>query len=255
MAETVLILDIPFHSKIRNKIENANTSEVHYIQTKGYSKFSIPSSLATSTLSGLQFLPLFDAPDPSPLVIIPLGTVALLTFLNINHSLDPHSPPTIRSLVSPFTAEVLERWNQGCCLYFSSCAFLCPLQLEYYLHHSTKTAFVKVTKDHLVAKSSGHFSVLILLDLPVVFNTADHSLLAMLSFSWFPVTPTFPGFFSDLRTWIVLVFFAGFYFSALLLQTGVHPGSIQGLLCFFIYTFFSGWLHQLPWLVIPRICW
>ena len=34
--------------------------------------------------------------------------------------------------------------------------------------------------------------------LPAVCNTADQSLLEMLSFSWFSVTPNFPGLFSSI---------------------------------------------------------
>lgn len=131
--------------------------------------------------------------------IFPFDTLMLSTlmFPNINHSLDPYSPPTIPLLLTLFTAQVLEKWNQGCYLYFS---FLPPLQLRFYLLHSTKTAFVEVTKDLLVAKPNSHFSVLTLPDLPAVFTTACHPLRELLSFSQFPVTPKFPRFFSSLRS-------------------------------------------------------
>lgn len=58
-------------------------------------------------------------------------------------------------------------------------------------HNSTRMAIINVSSDFCVAKSSGHFSVVILLDLSTSFVTDDSSLTYLL-FSRIPYHLLFP---------------------------------------------------------------
>ena len=65
---------------------------------------------------------------------------------------------------------------------------------------STETALLKVSGDILMAADSGHYSVLILLDLSSAFDTLDHNVLINrqneMGFSWM-VLNWFSSYLSD----------------------------------------------------------
>ena len=61
------------------------------------------------------------------------------------------------------------------------------LQSAYMKNHSTETALVKVKNDILMNMDKGHMTMLLLLDLRLVFDTVDHNTLLLSLFSRFGV--------------------------------------------------------------------
>lgn len=59
----------------------------------------------------------------------------------------------------------------------SSHSVLNSLHSDFCFYYSTKTALLRATRDLFIAKSTRHFSVLIVLDLSVAFEIVDHLLL------------------------------------------------------------------------------
>ena len=73
---------------------------------------------------------------------------------------------------------------------------ICPSQSTHHPHHSTETAFLKITNDILLALDSGNVSLLTLLDLSAAFDIIDRCILLNRLQHMYGVTGTeFPGFF------------------------------------------------------------
>lgn len=152
-------------------------------------------------MAGLLFLPLWC--PWSFYWVIPFGRVASLKCPVINHSPDPHSPPNTKSLLFPFAAPALKKWNWDCCPYFSSCAFL--QTLEFYLQHSTITVLSKSQgppsyQTHwffLCYFTWPQFFFFLFLFLPQFLSDLTQltiPLFEMRNFSKFSVTPSFMDF-------------------------------------------------------------
>lgn len=152
-------------------------------------------------------------------------------FPNLKHSLDSHSPPTTTSLLSPFTAEV-ERQDEGCS-HLMCFPQTTPVGLLSPLFHQDCICQGHQGPPRCQTQWSSLNSYLT--------SQQGSTQLTILSLKCL-VSPgslrhqSFLDFFSNLRGCTFSVSFAGFYFSVLLLNTGVY----QSLLCFFIHTFSSG---------------
>jgi len=103
-------------------------------------------------------------------------------------------------------------------------------------HHSTETAFVKITNDLLLASDQGCISILVLLDLSAAFNTIDHKILLDQLQNYTGIQGQglmwFRSYLSDRHNFVYL---NGEKSKITSVKHGVLQGSVLGPLLFSIY--------------------
>lgn len=181
--------------------------------------------------------------------IFPFDTLMLSTlmFPNINHSLDPYSPPTIPLLLTLFTAQVLEKWIRV------------AISTSHSFHHSSWGS-ISFIPPRLHLSRSPRIS---LLPNPIVtsqfwpYLTSRQCLpqLAILSVnclaspsslwhqSFLDFSPVLEVHCLSLLCWLLLLGF-----------TSKHRCVSWACFTSSSILFSQGWPHALPWLEIPPIC-
>ena len=162
---------------------------------------------------------------------------AIVTPLLKKPSLDPDILKNYRPISNlPFISKVLEkviaaRLNE----YLSTNSLFEPLQSAYKQFHSTETALIKVHNDIIMSLDTGHYVILVLLDLSAAFDTIDHAILLErlstlgiqdLALEWLS------SYITD-RTQSINI--NGQFSSETSLHYGVPQGSVLGPLLFSLY--------------------
>lgn len=99
--------------------------------------------------------------------------------------------------------------------HFMSTSLLKPFQYGFHFQHSSETALLKATTDLLLSADSGHFSILILLDLTSAFDTINHSILLCCLESSLNITVTalswLKSFFTNRQQFIHIQCWASYF--------------------------------------------
>ncbi len=108
-------------------------------------------------------------------------------------------------------------------------------------HHSTETAFIKITNDLLLASDQGCISLLVLLDLSAPFDTIDHDILIDRLQNYMGIQgQALRWFRSYLSDRYHFVYLNGESSQLSPVKYGVPQGSVLGLLLFYIYIYSFG---------------
>lgn len=137
----------------------------------------------------------------------------------------------------PFLSKLLERTVAAQLQdHMTSCSLWEELQSGFRAKHSTETALVKVINDLLVAADTGHFSILLLLDLTAAFDTVCHNTLLTRLETQLGITGTALSWFRSYLTGREqFVSIGDFRSPSTPLPHGVPQGSVLGPLLFIIY--------------------
>ncbi len=109
------------------------------------------------------------------------------------------------------------------------------------MHHSTKTALVKVTNNPLMSSNEGLLSVLVLLDLSAAFDTIDHQILIQRFDNLIGIKGTalkwFKSYLLDRSHFVNVNGESSVYTKV---SYGVPQGSVLGPILFILYMLPSG---------------
>jgi len=138
----------------------------------------------------------------------------------------------------PFLAKVIEKVVAAQIHSYLEENLLMPsMQSAYRNHHSTETALLRVMNAVLRTVDCRQDVVLVMHDLPAVFDTLDHTILLDRLSRYFGFShPVLRWFSSYLTGWIQSVTIGNTTSGSRRLEFGVSQGSILGPLLFTLYT-------------------
>ena len=114
---------------------------------------------------------------------------------------------------------------------------MAKFQLASHKFHSFETALLYVQNDILGALDSGHFTALLLLDLPAAFDTIDHGILIHHLHYWFGISSSvFNVLSSFLFDHFQTVFTSNSKSQPVLLEYGVPQRNVLGHILYSLYT-------------------
>lgn len=216
-----------------------------------------PSSSSVDIIPTFLLLNVFDIIGPWVVRLINLslesGSVpsyfkhAVVNPLLKKPNLDPSEPKNYRPISKlPFMSKIMEKVVAGqLTSYMEEHNLFDLFQSGFRKMHSTETALLKVSSDIMMAADSGHYTVLVLLDLTSAFDTVDHEILidrlkTVFGFSG-SVLQWFSSYITD-RTFNVVVNNIMSEMSGL--SCGVAQGSVLGPFLFLLYLLPLGQIIQ-----------
>ena len=153
-------------------------------------------------------------------------------------ALDPDTISNFRPISNlPFLSKILERVVAAQIkTHLRSHELYKPFQSGFRPQHSTKTALLKITNDHLLSADSGHLNILILLDLTAAFDTINHSILLSRLQTSLNITGSalswLKSYLTDRHQFIHINNCSS---STVPLPQGIPQGSVLGPLLFILY--------------------